>query len=113
MGVVPFETSTTQYDKQQGWQSRLQNKMESTSVVRIAILGFALLGIIFTITAIAGDEWEVVKRKTSLVTVKVTVSLWKVCEKVEAVEAVTTCSNIDYDKYPKNMKRKFFKITLK
>ena len=84
--------------------------MESTSVVRIAILGFALLGIIFTITAIAGDEWEVVKRKTSLVTVKVTVSLWKVCEKVEAV---TTCSNIDYDEYPKNMKRKFFKITLK
>ena len=53
------------------------------------------------------------KRKTSLVIVKVTVGLWKYCGKVEEVEeAVTKCSSIDYDEYPKDMKRKFFKMLL-
>ena len=80
--------------------------MERTSALRIAILGFLFLGIIFTITAIAGNEWEMVEGKITRVTVKVTVGLWKECTEVNGGKS--QCSTFKYDKYPKDMKRKFF-----
>lgn len=52
-------------------------------ITRAAILGVIFLGVLVSITAIAGKEWR--KIELSQGSIKITLSLWKYCQEIKGL----------------------------